>query len=111
MNDRIVIFDNGVALISTRQSSNETTFNKTELDRLGEIFEEARFSGLAGNYTSRRGGYDLLSYTITYQGKTVHTEDMAIPPELEPVIEEMNTILTRGTSSAPPDSHLPDIRS
>ena len=111
VSDRVVIFDNGVTLISTRQWNTETTFNTTELDRIGALFNETQFAALEGNYTSRRGGADMFHYSVSYHGKTVHTEDMAIPPELQPVIDEMNQILLRYSVSTPPASHLPDMPS
>jgi hypothetical protein len=97
LHDRVVIFDNGVTLISTRSGSTETRLNLTELERIGNLFEAQNFASLDGNYTSRRGGADLFQYTISFRGKTVHTEDTAIPPALQPIIEEMNRILALET--------------
>ena len=92
-NDRLVIFDNGVTLISSRAVNTEGHLNQTDLERIGNRFSESKFSSMDGNYTSRRGGADLMQYTISFGGKTVHTEDTAIPPALQPIIEEMNRIL------------------
>lgn len=92
VNDRLVIFDNGAALVSARSASREFTLNRSEMDRIAAIFEASQFATLEGNYTSSRSGADLLHYSITYKGKTVNTEDTAIPPSLEPVIREMDRI-------------------
>jgi len=99
MNDRIVIFDNGVALISTRTTSREILLNKSELDRISAVFDAAQFSSLEENYTSSRGGADFMQYSISYRGKTVNTEDTAVPSPLEPVIADMNRILNSGLTS------------
>jgi hypothetical protein len=107
MNDRVVIFDNGVALISGRNINTEISLNQTELERIGSIFDNNKFQTLDGNYTSRHGGADFLQYTISFQGKTVHTEDTAIPSSLEPIIEEMNRILARGIASGQAGAPLP----
>jgi len=96
LDDRLVIFDNGVAVISSKTISREIALNQTDLDRITGIFTEAQFSMLSGNYTARRGGADYIKYTISYHSKTVVTEDSAIPPSLQPVINELNRIL--GTS-------------
>ena len=48
-----------------------------------------------------------MQYSISYQGKTVNTEDTAIPPALEPVIKEMNRILSTGLNSGQGDLSLP----
>ncbi|NMB78094.1 MAG: hypothetical protein GYA23_03250 [Methanomicrobiales archaeon] len=110
VNDRIVIFDNGAAVLSGRTIKSEMTLNKSELENLGALFEANRFASLEGNYTSRRGGADFLHYSITFKGKTVQTEDTAVPPSLEPIILEMNRILARGESNASVASPLPVIR-
>ena len=56
VNDRLVIFDNGIALVSSRTTSREFTLNRSELESISAVFEEAQFPTLEGNYTSRRGG-------------------------------------------------------
>jgi hypothetical protein len=99
VNDRLVIFDNGVTLISSRTTSREILLNKSDLEQISAIFEAGHFSVLEGNYTSRRGGADFIQYSIRYQEKTVRTEDTAIPPSLEPVIKEMDLILSSGLNS------------
>lgn len=109
VNDRVVIFDNGITVISGRTVNTEITFNQTELERIGILFSENKFSALEGNYTSRRSGADLMQYRISYHGKTVQTEDTATPPTLQPIIEEMNRILTLGANNGPSASPLPKI--
>lgn len=111
MNDRIVIFDNGVTVISSRHVNTEIILNQTDLDRIGALFTENKFSTLDGNYTSLRGGADFMHYSISFKGKTVETEDTAIPSNLEPVIEEMNRMLTLGSDNGTANSPLPAIHS
>jgi hypothetical protein len=98
VNDRLVIFDNGVTLVSSGTSSREILLNQSDLERISAVFDAAQFPMLEGNYTSRRGA-DLMQYSITYQGRTVNTEDTAIPPSLAPVIEEMNRVLRNGLNN------------
>jgi hypothetical protein len=78
----------------------EITVNRTELIRLSALFDDAQFSMLKGNYTSRRGGADFIQYSISYHGKTVKTEDSAVPPALQPVIDELNEIVSVGDRSS-----------
>lgn len=111
VNDRLVIFDNGVALVSSRTTSREFTLNRSELESISAVFEEAQFPSLEGNYTSRRGGADLLQYSITYGGKTVNTEDTAIPAALEQVIGEMDRIMANGLNSGQAGIQLPAMAS
>jgi len=111
VNDRLVIFGNGAGLVSSRTTSREILLNQSDLEQISALFDEAQFRMLEGNYTSRRGGADFMQYSISYQGKTVNTEDTAIPASLEPVIKEMNRILSTGLSSGQADSPLPKLPS
>jgi hypothetical protein len=109
VNDRLVIFDNGVTLVKSRTTSREILLNHSDLEQISSVFDAGQFSILEGNYTSRRGGADLLQYSISYQGKTVNTEDTAIPPSLEPVIREMDRLISTNLKSGQADSPLPKI--
>ena len=98
LSDRLVVFDNGAGLVSSRTTSREIQLNATELEQITTIFAKAKFADLEGNYTSRRGGADLMQYSISYRGMTVNTEDTAVPADLEPVIADLNRILDNGLS-------------
>jgi hypothetical protein len=99
IDDRLVIFDNGVALFSSRTINRELSLNQTALDRITALFYEAQYSLLQGNFTSRHGGADIIHYTITYRGKTINTEDSAVPPSLQLIIDEMNRIILEESTS------------
>jgi hypothetical protein len=95
--DRLVIFDNGVVVVSGKTVNQEIEINKTDIDRIVTLFNQSQFSLLEGNYSARPGSTDLIKYTISYNSKTVNAEDSAIPPALQPVIDELNRILTLTT--------------
>jgi hypothetical protein len=109
VNDRVVIFDNGVALVSTRKMTTEIALNQTELDKINLLFTTSDFLAFEGNYTSGRGGADLLQYRISYYEKTVQTEDTAIPVRMQPIIDEMNQIVAETLVTARAGSSLPHI--
>ncbi|MCK9579620.1 MAG: hypothetical protein M0Q92_04120 [Methanoregula sp.] len=109
VNDRLVIFDNGVAMISTRKIMTEFSLNQTELELIDSLFKANRFMELEGNYTSAREGADFLQYSISYCGKTVKTEDTAIPDQAQPIIDEMNRIAAMATANEMTGSPLPRI--
>ena len=92
--DRLVIFDNGVVVVSGKTVNQEIEINKTDVERIVTLFNKSQFSMLEGNYSARSGNADLIKYTISYNSKTVNAEDSAIPPSLQPVIDELNRILT-----------------
>nr|WP_320162676.1 protealysin inhibitor emfourin [uncultured Methanoregula sp.] len=109
LGDRLVLFDNGAGIISGRTRNTEITLNQTDLDRISTLFDQAQFSMLEGNYTSRHGSADLIQYSISYHGKTVKTEDSATPPALQPVIDELNRIVSQSerASLIPALSRIP----
>jgi len=96
--DRLVIFDNGVAVVSSKSVNQEIEINKTDIDRIISLFNQSQFSMLEGNYSARHGSVDLIKYTISYHSKTVNAEDSVVPPALQPVIDELNRILTMTAS-------------
>jgi len=101
--DRLVIFDNGVVVVSGKTVNQEIEINKTDIDRIVTLFNQSQFSLLEGNYSARPGSTDLIKYAISYNSKTVNAEDSAIPPALQPVIDELNRILilTTGMKQTP----------
>ncbi len=92
--DRLVIFDNGVAVVSSKTVNQEIEINQTEIDRIVTLFNQSQFSMLEANYSARPGNADLIKYTVSYHSKTVIAEDSVVPPSLQPVIDELNRILT-----------------
>ena len=69
VNDRLVIFDNGVTLVSSRTTSREILLNQSDLDRISAVFDAAQFPMLEGNYTSRHGGADLMQVQYQVSGQ------------------------------------------
>jgi hypothetical protein len=111
VDDRLVIFDNGVTLVKSRTATREILLNQSDLEQLSAVFDAGQFANLEGNYTSPRGGADLLQYSISYQGRTIITEDTALPPSLEPVIRELDRIIRNNLNSGQVDLSLPRIGS
>jgi hypothetical protein len=111
LDDRLVIFDNGAAVFSSRTVNRELTLNQSDLDRISALFSDAQYSMLEGNYTLRHEGADLIHYTITYHGKTVNTEDSAVPPSLQLILDEMNLIISETSVTKSPGQPFPSIRS
>jgi hypothetical protein len=109
LNDRLVIFTNGAGLISGKNVNREISFNQTDLKRIDELFLNAHFSQFEPSYTSRRGGADLIKYTLSYNNMTVSTEDTAIPPQLQPLIDAMNQIIGNNITQEPAVQFLGNI--
>ena len=111
LDDRLVIFDNGAAAFSSRTINRELLLNTTDLDQIAGLFSEGQYSMLEGNYTSPRGGTDLIHYSVTYNGKTVNTEDSAIPPSLQPIIDAMNRIISEMSTTDSANLQIASLKS
>jgi hypothetical protein len=66
-NDRLVIFDNGVTVVSGKTINQEIEMNRTDIDRIVALFNQSSFSTLEQSYSARPGSADLIHYTISYQ--------------------------------------------
>jgi hypothetical protein len=93
VNDRLIIFDNGVAVISRVSSNAELTLNATDLSLISVLLNESQFSDLQANYPDANQGENIVTYTISYQGKTVRAQKTDVPPSLESIIGELNQII------------------
>lgn len=93
--DRLVIFDTGAAVVSTKTVSTEIVLNTTEKEAIAALFANAQFSQLQGNYPARFNGADLLHYSISYQSKTVSLDESAYPSSFQPVIDELDRIIAK----------------
>jgi hypothetical protein len=98
VDDRLVIFDNGIAAISSRSVSTELGLNLSEMDRISALLGQAQFSQLQTNYPAPHASDRLMNYSISYHRKTVTVQDSAIPPGLQPVIDELNLIIANAIS-------------
>jgi hypothetical protein len=110
VDDHLLLFDNGAGLISTRSITREFQVNSSELHRLDLIFRQGGFDSLQDTYTSSGGGADFMSYRITFGNKTIVTEDTVIPYTLQPVIRELNAIITSHSKPDLAPSSLANMR-
>lgn len=92
--DRLVIFDNGAAIVVTRNISRSVTLNTTELERISAIFNQAKFSELQENYPSHHGNKGMYQYSVSYQGKTVTLEEASYPAGIDPILRELDHIVS-----------------
>jgi hypothetical protein len=92
--DHLVVFENGEAVISTRQGSGTFVLDPGSLKEIRDLMDNAQFTALNASYPAPYPGADYFSYEITYQGHTVTTEDTGVPDRLVPVITELNEIVS-----------------
>ncbi|HNX17585.1 MAG TPA: hypothetical protein PKM50_04550 [Methanoregula sp.] len=93
-----MIFDNGVAIVSAGSTSTDILLNATDMAHISALFNQSQFSQLQANYSAPRQSENLMTYTITYHGKTVTATESAMPPSLKTVVVELNRILKSASS-------------
>ncbi len=63
---------------------------------LEAALQEADFRSLPRNSVPKDACCDLMEYTLTYQGHTVHTADTFVPEALAPAFDILATLLASG---------------
>jgi hypothetical protein len=91
--DTLVLYENGTATVDRRSGSATFTLSTEELQGLNRQFEDARFLDLAPSYPAPTPGADYFTYTLTYRGYTVTTEDTGVPEVLTPIIQALNLLI------------------
>jgi hypothetical protein len=99
--DHLVIYENRSADATRRDIasgniSTRFTLNETVAADLNALFAQADFLRLNQFYPPPYQGIDYYTYTITYRGYGVRTEDTGIPSELVPIIDALNRLLEEG---------------
>ena len=93
LRDRLVIQEDGSAVVARRETRREIAVGDAALLRLLDALQQAQFAVLPPD--SRAEGRDLMTYRIVYRGHVVRAMDAAVPPPLQPVLRLLNEILDR----------------
>ncbi len=97
-NDHLVIYTDGQATLERKGGQSETfTLDQETLDTLRKLMTDNRFFELKSSYLPQRTIPDAFHYVVTYRDgnrrHTVETSDGAVPPELAPIISQLNRII------------------
>ena len=98
--DHIVVYRDGSATVTRKETVASVTIPDETLRQFCFFLEQAHFPLLKDEYPAPQEGADYFTYSVTYGGKTVVTEDTGIPAELAPIFEILNGIIE---GSAPDD--------
>jgi heat shock protein HslJ len=98
--DHLVISSDGIATVTRKETPRQVRVLELTMRQLSAHLAAADFPSLDDRYPAPQEGADYFTYTLTYDGKTVVTEDTGIPPLLVPIINILNEIVE---SSAPDD--------
>jgi len=92
--DHLVIFENGAAVYSGQRGRGAFIVNQNTLDNIRDSFYTMGFLRMNASYPAPSPGADYFTYTITYHNYSVKTEDTGVPPVLQPVIDDLNDIIS-----------------
>jgi heat shock protein HslJ len=98
--DHLVLYENGSARVTRKEYTTVVQVTDDTRNCLDSLLAKVDFSTLWDEYSAPPGGADLFSYTVTYEGRTVHLEETAVPEDLLPVIDLLCDIIM---TSAPDD--------
>jgi heat shock protein HslJ len=104
-NDHLVISSEGTAIVTRKETTRQVQVPELTMRKLTAHLSAADFRSLKDEYPAPQEGADYFTYTLTYDGKTVKTEDTGIPPILVPVINVLNEIIESSTH----DDMIPSV--
>ena len=103
-NDEITIYQDGSAVVTRKEFTREITLTADELSTIRQLLKDASFGSLLTEYPPAAPGADYFTYTVTYEGKKVTAQDTGVPESLQPLIEELGTLVSENAPDdiAPP---------
>ena len=93
--DRLVVQPDGSASLTTREKTRAIQLSAAELNALADKLEQTDLTSLPTKSTSPRSIPDAFGYRVMYEGKTVDTDQEAMPEELSPLLSELGTLVDR----------------
>ncbi|MCS6883444.1 MAG: hypothetical protein RMK84_13210 [Oscillochloridaceae bacterium] len=93
LDDRLIIREDGETSLTRKERRFSFTLDRATVNQLADLFTTAGFMQLRKEYMPQRAGPDLFTYVVTYRGHTVRTMDGAIPPALDPILEQLDQIV------------------
>jgi hypothetical protein len=98
--DHLVIFENGAAVYSGQRGRGAFIINQNVLDKIKDSFYTIGFVRMNASYPALSPGADYQTYTITYHNYTVKAEDTGVPLSLQPVIQDLNELISIKANSS-----------
>jgi hypothetical protein len=93
-NDRLVVRPDGAWTLTTKSGTKEGKLTPTELTALKSTLDQVGFSKLP-KVNGNGNVADGYKYTVSYGGDEVSAEDGAVPAALQPVINTLNSLLSK----------------
>ncbi|HVD15830.1 MAG TPA: protealysin inhibitor emfourin [Actinomycetota bacterium] len=99
LEEHLVVMGSGHAMVEGMGPSRDEQLDPATMRELTAALDQAGLDRLRPRYDPPVKGNDLIEYTVTYQGRTVTVSDTAIPPQLRPLLTELNQIMSEVRTS------------
>jgi hypothetical protein len=103
--ERLVVGRDGHASLRLPDGVQELELGTGMVEQLEHELKAARFAELPEDLRRPPGPDepqpDMVEYAITADGHTVRALGSGLPPELLPLVQALNVVLHRGTSTVP----------
>jgi hypothetical protein len=93
--DRLIIQPDGSASLTTNNGTHALKLSAAELKSLADKLEQTDLTALPTRSTSSPPVADAFAYRVVYEGKTVDTDQEAMPEELSPLVSELAGLVDR----------------
>jgi hypothetical protein len=99
--DHLTIYENGAAVITTKNGGNRYTLTSKELNNLTALFESSGFNSVRQQDLPmvKVSGNDFFYYSIDFRDHKIEANEYAFPESLDPVIEFLNNLVLQGMAS------------
>jgi hypothetical protein len=88
-----VVTSDGHATVEGKGPTHTKQLDPATMRELTAALEQAGLDRLQPRYDPPVRGNDLFEYAITYRGRTVTVSDTEIPPQLRPLLTELDRIM------------------
>lgn len=96
--DKLKLHADGRMEIQRGDQSWSLTIPAEQMTALNQMLAAAGFESLQAEYLPEDPCCDRTSYTLTFQGHSVHTLDGSVPESLQPVFDALNQLMVEATS-------------
>ena len=93
--DRLTVQPDGSASLTTNTGTRAITLSSAELRALADELEQTDQTALPAKSTSPTPIADAFNYRVVHEGKTVDTDQEAMPDELSPLVAELGGLVDR----------------
>jgi hypothetical protein len=93
LEEHLVVTSDGHATVEGKGPTRTKQLDPATMRELTAALEQAGLDRLQPRYDPPVRGNDLFEYAITYRGRTVTVSDTEIPPQLRPLLTELDRIM------------------